>query len=279
MTAPLALTTTDLGLASLLLLINAAISLAFNLGLIRALGWSALRMVVQLSLIGGVLRYVFASGSAWLTIAAGLVMTLVAAFEAGQRQSARFTGWRTEGLGLAALLAVGTFATLYAVGVVIGPSPSSGPGLLTSFEPRHVLPILGMVLGNTLTAVSLTLSTLTDLARRERGAIEAQLALGVSSRVALGGITRQALKTALVPVLNAMAVTGVVTLPGMMTGQILAGADPGDAANSQIMIMFVLGGAAGLGAMLTALGANRLLTDNRHRLRLDRLEPAREDTR
>lgn len=276
MTAPLTLTATDLGLAGLLLLVNAGISIAFQLGVERALFISALRLVVQLSLIGGVLRTVFASGSLWLTAGAGLIMVLVAAVEAGQRQTPRFKGWITEGLGLATLLTVGTLATLYAVGVVIGPSPTTAPGLLTSFEPRHVLPILGMVLGNTLTSVSLTLATLLDLVRRERGAIEGQLALGATIRSAFSGVLRRTLKTAMMPVINAMAVAGIVTLPGMMTGQILAGADPGDAAKSQIMIMFVISGAAGLGALLSALGAMHLLTDPRQRLRLDRLAtPAR----
>jgi putative ABC transport system permease protein len=199
-------------------------------------------------------------------------MVVIAAIETGQRQSPRFIGWRAEGLGLATLLAVGSLATVYAVGIVIGPSTSSAPGLLTSFEARHVLPILGMVLGNTLTAVTLTLATLVDLVRRERGAIEGQLALGATRNAAFGGVLRQALKTAMMPVINAMAVAGIVTLPGMMTGQILAGADPGDAAKSQIMIMFVISGAAGLGALCAALGGVRLLTDARHRLRLDRLE-------
>ena len=277
MTAPLTLTATDLGLAGLLLVINAGISIAFHLGLERALMISAVRLVVQLSLIGGVFRYVFASGSPWLTAAVAFVMVLVAAVEAGQRQSPRFRRGLTEGLSLATLLTAGTLGTLYAVGVVIGPSASSGPGQLTSFEPRHVLPILGMVLGNTLTSVSLTLATIVDLAQRERGAIDGQLALGVSSATAFGGIVRRALKTAMTPVLNAMAVAGVVTLPGMMTGQILAGADPADAAKSQIMILFVISGAAGLGALLTALGATRLLSDKRHRLRLDRLAAATKD--
>ena len=73
------------------------------------------------------------------------------------------------------------------------------------------------------------------------------------------------------PLLNTMSVAGIVTLPGMMTGQILAGADPAEAAKYQIMIMFVLSGAAGLGALAAAYAGVLLLTDARHRLRLDRL--------
>jgi putative ABC transport system permease protein len=258
----MSLTAVDIGLAALLLAINAGLSLAFRLGLAKDLIFSAIRMVAQLSLVGFVLRYVFQSGSLWLTLSAALI-------EVGQRQRPRFRGFVAEGLGLVTLLVVGTISTLYAVGVVIGPTVASGPGLLTSFEPRHVLPILGMILGNTLTAVSLSLATLVDLAQRERGAIEAQLALGVTRHEAFQRLMQSVLRTAMMPIINAMAVTGLVTLPGMMTGQILAGADPTDAAKAQMMIMFVISGAAGLGAFAAVLGGVRLLTDKRHRLRLD----------
>ena len=78
----------------------------------------------------------------------------------------------------------------------------------------------------------------------------------------------------MMPLLNTMSVAGIVTLPGMMTGQILAGADPAEAAKYQIMIMFVLSGAAGLGALAAAYAGVLLLTDARHRLRLDRLVAA-----
>jgi putative ABC transport system permease protein len=149
------------------------------------------------------------------------------------------------------------------VAVVVGPSPWHAP--------RYVLPILGMVLGNTLTSVSLALQTFNEGAERERNAIEARIALGASRFEAFSGLLRQSLRTATTPLLNTMAITGIVTLPGMMAGQILAGADPSEAAKYQIMIMFILTGAAGLGAFAAALGSVLLLTDARHRLRLDRL--------
>ena len=82
---------------------------------------------------------------------------------------------------------------------------------------------------------------------------------------------RRAMRTAVTPLVNQMSVAGIVTLPGMMTGQILAGADPAEAAKYQIMIMLVLTGAAGLGALAATLGGCLMLSDGRHRLRLDRL--------
>jgi len=106
---------------------------------------------------------------------------------------------------------------------------------------------------------------------RERAAIEARIAQGATRIEAFGTVLRRALNTAITPLLNVMSVAGIVSLPGMMTGQILAGANPAEAAKYQIMIMFVLTGASGLGAFAAAFGGVLLLTDARHRLRLDRL--------
>ena len=111
-------------------------------------------------------------------------------------------------------------------------------------------------------------------AQRERASIEARIALGASRVEALSVVTRQALKTGMMPIINAMAATGIVSLPGMMTGQILAGVDPVEATKYQVLITFLIAGGTALGAFLAVMGGARLLTDERHRLRLDRLEKA-----
>jgi putative ABC transport system permease protein len=258
----------DLALAAALLLVNGAISMIFGLRLERSLAIAAIRMVVQLAAVGYVLKFVFDQTSPAWTALVALVMVLVAGIELMQRQERRPRGWLAYGLGNATLLLTGGLATLYAVAVIIGPSPW--------YAPRYVLPILGMVLGNTLTSVSLALQTLNEGVERERSAIEARLALGATRFEAFSGLLRQSLRTATTPLLNTMAVAGVVTLPSMMAGQILAGADPGEAAKYQIMIMFVLAGASGLGAFAAALGSIFLMTDTRHRLRLDRLTQPRK---
>lgn len=271
MTSALLLSPIDVGLAGLLLAVNVVLSLTYGLGVHRSLAIAAVRMIAQLSLVGLVLAYIFASNSVWMTAVAAAVMIIAAAIEVRQRQSPRISGFGVAGLGLAALSVIGAGLTLYIVSVVIGPVATHTPGLLTSYSPRHVLPILGMILGNALTALSLALSTLADLTRRERTSIEAQLALGRTAREAFQPVSQRAMRTAMLPVVNAMAVIGLVTLPGMMTGQILAGADPTDAAKLQIMIMFAISAASGLGAFAAVTGGLRLLTDDRQRLRLDRL--------
>ncbi len=253
----------DLALAAGLMLINAALSAAFSLGLGRTLALTTLRMVVQLSLIGLVLTWIFQQTSPIWTFLLALIMIGVAGLEATTRQKRRFRGYLAYGLGAGTLMFVGLVVTVYAVAGVISPEPW--------YQPRYVLPILGMILGNALTGVSLVLNSLTESANRERNAIEAQLALGASKFQALQSVLQQALRTGLMPILNAMAASGIVSLPGMMTGQILAGMNPIDAAKYQIMIMFVIAGATALSVVLAGIGGVFLLTDSRDRLRLDRL--------
>lgn len=255
----------DLAFAGLLLCINGLISIAFRLRLELSFAVAAIRMVVQLIAVGLVLKHVFAQTSPLWTGALALLMVLIAGYELMARQSGPFRSWRAFGLGSGTLLLVGTLGTLYATAIVIGPTPWHAP--------RYVLPILGMVLGNTLTSASLVLQILGEAATRDRAAIEDRLALGATRFTAFSTVLAHSLRTAMTPLLNTMSVMGVVALPGMMTGQILAGADPSGAAKYQIMIMFVLTGASGLGALLAAVGGVLMLTDQRHRLRLDRFRP------
>ena len=97
------------------------------------------------------------------------------------------------------------------------------------------------------------------------------MGLGVSFAAATAPMLRGAIRRGLLPVINQMSAAGVITLPGIMTGQILAGVDPVEAVKYQILLMFLLAGASGLSALTIAYGAMRRLTDPRQRLRLDRL--------
>ncbi len=255
---------TDLLLAASLMLINGAISWAFALGLERTLLINSVRMTLQLAMIGFVLKWIFAQTSPVWTAGLATIMILVAGYEIVSRLSRRPKGFSTYLLGSGTLLLVGTLATGFAVIGIIGPDPW--------YQPRYVLPILGMVLGNAMTGIALTTSTLLEAANRDRAAIEARLSLGADRFSAVAETLRLALRTGLMPILNAMAASGVVALPGMMTGQILAGLDPIEATKYQIMIMFLIAGSTALGVVIAGYGSVLLITDNRHRLRLDRLQ-------
>jgi putative ABC transport system permease protein len=132
-----------------------------------------------------------------------------------------------------------------------------------------------MILGNTMTGISLGLQTLTIGLVRDRAAAEARLTLGATRWQALLPVTRDALRSALMPIVNSMAATGLVFLPGMMTGQILAGAEPREAVKYQMLVMFLIAGGTGIGALSAVIGGVYRLTDTRHRLRLDRLASRR----
>ena len=255
----------DLSLAALLLIANGVISIWFRLGLERTLAISSLRMVVQLALVALALKVIFGLDSPLWTALFALFMTAAAAYEVLSRQERRVAGPLTVAIGAGAPFLAGLIATMFAAIVVIGPDPW--------YAPRYVLPIFGMMLGNALAGTSLVLNAMTTGAETDRAAIEARIALGATRYEALDTVLRRALTTGLMPILTAMATTGIVALPGMMTGQILAGVDPVEAAKYQVMILFLVAGSTGLAVVGAGLGSVLLLTDERHRLRLDRLTP------
>jgi putative ABC transport system permease protein len=254
---------TDLAVASLLVLVNAAFSLALQLGIERRLLIAAARTVVQLLLVGLVLRALFESVSPLWTAFAAVIMVALAGREVLARQERRLTGGWTYGLGAGCMLMSAGLVTLFALGTAIRPDPW--------FDPRYSIPLLGMVLGNTMTGIALGLDTLSTGLARERPAVEARLALGATRWDATRPFVRRALRSGLMPIINSMAAAGIVALPGMMTGQILAGADPVDAVEYQVLIMFLIAGGTVLGAVTAVFGGVARLTDARHRLRLDRL--------
>jgi putative ABC transport system permease protein len=253
------LTPLDLVLAAALLAINAAISWIFRLKLERSIAIAAVRMIAQLALVAVVLKFIFAQTSPVWTALLALVMIIAAGVEVTTRVRPGIRSWHLMGLSTTTLLFVGTAVTIIGVAGLVGPQPW--------YSPRFVLPILGMVLGNVMTAVTLVLDTLSEAVARERGAIEARLALGARRFEAMGTPVRLALRTAMTPILNAMATTGIVALPGMMTGQILAGVDPVGAAKYQVLILCLIASATAMGSFLGAVGAILLLTDARERLR------------
>jgi len=267
MTGYITLDAFDLVIAASLVLLSGGLSVVLQLGIERQLAVAAARMVVQLLLVGLVLKAIFAAGSLWLTLGAAAVMVLVAGREVRARQERPIAGLWGYGLGSITMLVAGGLITLFALTTQIQADPW--------YTPRYLLPLFGMILGNCMTGIALGLETLTQSALRERAAIEAQLLLGASRFEALKPVSRRALRSGFMPIINAMAATGIVALPGMMTGQILAGADPAEAVKYQLLIMFLIGGATGLGVLAAVLGAVWRLTDARDRLRLDRLTAAK----
>jgi putative ABC transport system permease protein len=257
----------DLAVAALLVILNAGLSLWLQLGLTRPLLIAAGRMCVQLLLMGLLLTELFARVSLFWTTLMALVMLSFAAYEVRARQERHLQGFWGFGLGGVTITLAAISITLFALTTQLQPDPW--------YHPRYAIPLLGMMLGNAMTGISLGLNTLTSNAHRERSAIEARLALGATRWQACKTVTRTALRSGFMPIINAMSATGLVSLPGMMTGQILAGVEPTTAVKYQLLVMFLIAGATGAGVLLAVLGGVFRLTDERHRLRLDRLAEAR----
>ncbi len=263
MTSYVVLSYSDIVYAALLLSANAILSIWLKLGLERRLFVAAVRMTVQLGLVGLVLKALFALSSPWLTGLVMLIMICFAGYEAHARQERRFSGFWSWGLGTISI----AFAAMIVTGVALGTAIQPDPW----YSPQYAIPLLGMILGNALTGVALGLERLLSGVVSERAAIEARLLLGATSREALHGCIRQAARAGLIPIINAMSAAGLVSLPGMMTGQIIAGVEPIEAVKYQLLIMFLIAGGTAFGLFVALIGAAKLLSDDRHRLRIDRL--------
>jgi putative ABC transport system permease protein len=257
------LTSLDLTIAAALILVLGIVTAILRLGIIKTLYIAAIRTTVQLLLIGLVLKALFENiHLGWMTLMA-TIMLLVAGREVMARQKRPFAGRWGYGLGTLSMFVSSFVLTLFALTVIIGTDPW--------YQPQYAIPLLGMMLGNTMNGVSLAMDRLTETTYQQRMVIEARLALGQHWREAIGNIARDSTRVGMLPMINAMAAAGIISLPGMMTGQILAGSPPLEAVKYQILIMFMITAGSGFATVLaTWLGARRLF-DERHRLRLERL--------
>ncbi len=253
----------DLVAGGVLVVLAAGISLYLQLGLEKRLAIAAVRMVVQLLLVGLVLKLLFSLVSPFLSLLTALCMIGFAGREVMARQDGGMPRLLSYGIGSVAMLMSAGIVTMFALTAQLQPDPW--------YNPRYALPLLGMVLGNCMTGIALGLQALTTGASQNRLGIEARLALGADRMSALKPVLRQSLRTALMPIINSMSAIGLVSLPGMMTGQILAGADPVEAVKYQILVMSLIAGGTALGAVGAVVALAYRITDNRHRLRLDRL--------
>jgi putative ABC transport system permease protein len=257
------LTLADLVIAALLVGLLALLSMRLKTGISQQLVIAALRTAIQLSLIGLVLKVLFENVHlGWVAVMA-MFMLLVAGREVMARQERRFKGWWGYAVGTFSMFLSSFTVTVFALIVILGDTPW--------YAPQYAIPLLGMLLGNTMNGIAIAMDRLTHAAWEQRGVIEARLMLGERWDEAISEMRRQAIRSGMIPIINAMAAAGIISLPGMMTGQILAGAAPVDAVKYQILIMFLITAGTGLGTMAAVTIGAKHLFDKRQRLCLDRL--------
>ncbi|MCK5070604.1 MAG: ABC transporter permease, partial [Desulfocapsa sp.] len=214
----ISLTVFDLSLAAFLLLLLAATSLRIGLGLEKRMVISGLRMTVQLLLVGMVLKVLFANDNFALVAFMSLCMLLIAGYEVLARQKRRLRGSTGYLISTGSMLVSSFTVTFLALTVMVGVDPW--------YTPQYAIPLLGMLLGNTMNGVALSSDRLTTEMYNHRGMVEQRLLLGQTWQEASGDIRRDCMRTGMIPIINSMAAAGVVSLPGMMTGQILSDVSP-----------------------------------------------------
>ncbi|MEC8305664.1 MAG: iron export ABC transporter permease subunit FetB, partial [Planctomycetota bacterium] len=221
----------QVGWVSTLILLNLILSIALRLKLERSLLIASLRMVTQLIIIGLALDWIFGQSEWYWVIGLATAMTSIAGFTAASRNERRYPG-----IWLDSLISIG-LSSWIATGFTLVIVQHGSSEKLTG---QFIIPLLGMVLGNVLNGISVGLTTLTDSFATQKESIESQLALGATSYEAAKPMIQRALRSGMTPMINSMMVVGLVSLPGMMTGQLLSGVEPLEAVKYQIVIMFLI---------------------------------------
>lgn len=249
----------QVALAALLILVNAGVSLLLRLDLQRRLLFAAVRMSAQLLMVGLILQWVFAVREWYLVVLMMVVMTTIAGIAAVRR-----TEYRYPGIWWSSLISIGSGAWLVAALALL-----AVVRVEPWYRPQYAIPLLGMILGNGLNGISLGLDRFGRELESHRERVETYLALGASRWEAARLPVQQAVRTGMIPILNAMAIAGVVSLPGMMTGQLLAGIEPVQAVKYQIVIMFLIASATAIGTVGVVLLSYRRLFNSAHQFRQD----------
>ncbi len=231
----------QLGLAYVFLLLVLLISYKARIGREKEIAWACFRMTVQLILVGYVLAYVFQHPSPWFTLIIVSLMGLFAMSNIKRRVKSKLSRELTRIIGLS-MWGSAIACLLFFVLVIIGIRPW--------YDPQYFIPLAGMILGNSMNGMALGAARLADGFTDRRDQVETALMLGATPRKASHGILQDAFDSALMPTINSMVGMGIVSLPGMMTGQILAGNSPLLATRYQIGIMLAISGCVALASIL-----------------------------
>ncbi|GAB6093295.1 ABC transporter permease [Furfurilactobacillus curtus] len=234
------------------------LSLAFAAGLVLValfIGWrqklgvnrdmiiGVIRAIVQLTIVGFVLKYIFAVNNVLLTLAMILVIIFNAAYNA-----------RKRGQGIPHIFWSSFWSILISTSVTLSGLVLSGA---IKFVPSQMIPISGMIASNSMVAIGLCYRNMLSLFRDQRQQVLERIALGATPHDSAISIVRECIRTGMQPTIDASKTYGIVSLPGMMSGLIFAGVDPVYAIKYQIMVVFMLLSATSLGSVSASYIAYR----------------------
>lgn len=236
-----------------LVAVAAAISLWRRLGLERKILWAAARALVQLLLVGAALGLIIEPGRSLLWSWLWVTAMVAYAGDVARRRAPEVPGIMPLSVAAFGAAAIVTLGVLFGLRVF-------------PLEGRTLVPLAGMMIGNSMTATVLVARRLIEELGDKRDEVEARLALGQPSRQAATPYVRAALRSALTPQVETTKATGLVFLPGAMTGLILAGVDPMQAVVVQAVVMFLVLGSVATTTVVVVLGLVRRLFTHDHRL-------------
>jgi putative ABC transport system permease protein len=232
-----------LAIATLFVVFVGVVSIRMSLGITRDLAVATVRTYAQLIALGFALRWVFAIDKAWLVLVIMVLMVLLAAQIIVRRSPDAPPG--IFGSSFLAMALTGFIVTFAVTGVIVQVEPW--------YLPQYVIPLAGMVLGNSMTGIALSIERVySDFDARSDDML-ALVAMGASPWEAAHASIRDALRAGLIPTINSMAAAGLVFIPGMMAGQILAGADPVTATGYQIVVMLMVAAATAMGSLVAVM--------------------------
>jgi putative ABC transport system permease protein len=236
--------------AASLALIAVAIAVSFwqRAELEQDIAVSVLRSFLQLTAVGYVIQAIFDVDSLWLVVAllAGMV---------------GFGTWTAHGRAKGVPGATVPIALALAVAAAVTLGLVLALGVFQA-TPRYLVPVGGMVIGNSMTAVAVALNRLADEMHDGRRQVEAMLALGATSKQAARSIVTRSLRSGMIPLIDSTKTTGIVFFPGTMVGMLVAGAEPVDAVRLQLVLLWVLLGSVALaGLIAVSMGYRGFFTD------------------
>ncbi|HOO65058.1 MAG TPA: ABC transporter permease [Synergistaceae bacterium] len=224
------ITPEQLGGGYLLLLIPLSVFLLKKVPIIRETGIAVIRMTVQLIFVGLYLQVVFRLNNPWLNLAWVGIMVGVADFSIIRGCGLRLSRFLFP---VFIALAAGTLVPVFVfMGAILQRS--------NCLDAQYVIPLWGMILGNCLRADIIGLKNFYESLKKDEKLYLQSLAQGATLKEALDPYVREALQASLLPTVASMSTIGLVALPGMMTGVILAGVDPLTAISYQIAIMIAI---------------------------------------
>ncbi|MEN8079139.1 iron export ABC transporter permease subunit FetB [Clostridioides difficile] len=241
--------------ASILIVIPLIISYKENLKLEKEIIISLFRAIIQLVIVGYILNTIFGFKNPIYTIGLVLIMIINAANNAKKR------GEGIEKVFLISLISilVGTVVTLSIL--IISKA--------IKFTPSDIIPVAGMIISNSMIAIGISYRNLNNSFKNKREEIEVKLSLGADISLAANEVIRESIKISILPTLDSAKTLGIVALPGMMTGLILAGTSPLMAIKFQIMVTFMILSSTSIATMLATYLSYKSFFNERKQIRVN----------